>query len=133
MAFKTATGGNVMLSVSVVVPVGRWTGNWTTALSNVTQSDGNGGTSYFPTNMDPTWSFDAARDDTNYPEAIGLTSGTVVSTLYFRLGAETKADKVVNTTVESVTPVCDPSSNEVVRVTVSGKGGLVTYHQNLPT
>src|SRR5581483_4800306 len=127
MSLRSATGGHVYIGTSapVIVPVGKWTGNWRTILANVTQSDCGGGTVYFPTNTDPSWSLSVARDDVLYPEILGLQTGTVIAALFFRLGAGTKADRVSNTTVESVDVENDPQTGEVVRVNVSGKGGTL--------
>jgi len=135
MALTSATGGSVYIGASspTIVPNGSWNGNWRTILANVTQSDCGGATKYFPTNHDPSWTISLCRDDTAYPEAVGLTTGTVIAAIFFRLGSATKADKIVNTTVESVDPVVDTATGEVVRVTITGKGGLVTFNQNLPS
>lgn len=125
MAFTSAKGGNVVLGATTV-PVGRWSASWRGILPNVTQSDNPGATLFYPTIQDNSWSFRLTRDDLAFPEAVGFKFGTVLSTVKFLLGATGRCDQITNTTVESVDPECDSESGEVIRVTVSGKGGLVT-------
>lgn len=132
MTLKSAHGGNVQVGTGtpVVVPVGRWSGNWRVRDADVTQSDSGGATLYLAVVQDNEWEFTVARDDTTFPEAVGLAQGTVVSVLWFKLGAGTKADKLTNTLVCEVAVVTD-NQNDVVRVTVRGKGGLLTPNQTI--
>jgi hypothetical protein len=132
MALQSAHGGHVEVGTGppVVVPNQRWSANWRVRRSEVTQSDSGGSTLEFAVVQENMWEFSCARDDTNFPEAIGLASGTIVGTMWFKLGAGAKADKLVNTTVEEVSPVVD-NTNDVVRVTVRGKGGKVTPNQTI--
>lgn len=132
MSLQSAHGGSVQLGTGapVVVPVGRWSGNWRARLAEVTQSDSGGATLEFPVVQENMWEFSCARDDTNFPEALGLTPGAIMSTVWFKLGAGAKADKLVNTTVEEVSPVSD-NTNDVVRVTVRGRGGKLTPNQTI--
>lgn len=132
MTLKSGHGGSVQVGTGTIttVPVGRWSGNWKIRDSDVTQSDGGGSTHYFAVVKDPEWEFSAARDDTNFPEAVGLEEGTTVAVLWFKLGAGDKADKLVGTLVTEVSPVCD-NAGDVVRVTVRGKGGVITKNQTI--
>jgi hypothetical protein len=132
MPLQSAHSGHVELGTGapVIVPNQRWNGNWRVRLSEVTQSDSGGSTLEFPVVQENMWEFSAARDDANFPEAIGLTPGTIQAVMWFKLGAGNKADKLVNTTVEEVNPVVD-NTNDVVRVTVRGKGGKVTPNQTI--
>lgn len=134
MALKSATGGNLMFPGApvIVVPVGRWTGSWRTIVANVTQTDCGGATAGFPTNQNNTWTARLARDDVNFPEAVGLASGTVIPEIHFKLGAANKTDKLVNTVVESVETENDAETGEVVRCTITGRDGFVTHNQNPP-
>lgn len=132
MALQSAHGGNVQVGTGTptVVPVGRWNGNWRLRDAEVTQSDSGGATLYFPVVQDNDWEWSCARDDTNFPEAVGFTGGAIIPVLWFKLGAGAKADKLTNTMVTDVSPVVD-NTNDVVRVTVRGKGGFVTKNQNI--
>lgn len=131
MTFSSATGGHVYLGV-VIVPVGRWTGNWRNIIPNVTQSDCGGATLYFPTNQDNAWSFRVARDDVNYPEILGLAQGTIIAALAFGLGDSGLCDLLENTTVESLDKENDVETGEVVRITISGRGGFLTANEPVP-
>lgn len=132
MSLQSAHGGSVQVGTGppVVVPVGRWSGNWRVRTAEVTQSDSGGCTLEFPVVQENEWEMTLARDDTAFPEAVGLDGGTIVAVLYFKLGAGAKADKLENTTVTEVSPVVD-NTNDVVRVTVRGKGGKVTKNQTI--
>lgn len=125
MSLKSAHGGAIKLLGSVVVPTDRWSGTWRVRDAEVTQSDSGGCTLYFPIVQDNEWEWTAARDDTGYPEAIGMAGGTIISDIRFKLGAGASCDKLTNTTVTEVSPVVD-NKGDVVRVTVRGKGGLLT-------
>lgn len=125
MSLRSGNGGAIKVSGTVVVPTDRWSASWTARLAEVTQSDSGGASLYFPVVQDNSWEWTAARDDTNYPEAVGLTPGAILSDIRFKLGAGAACDKLTNTTVESVDPVCD-NKGDVIRVTVRGKGGALT-------
>jgi hypothetical protein len=129
---RSGNGGSVGIGTGtvVVVPVGRWNGNWRSRDAEVTQSDSGGGTVYFHVVYDPEWEFTAARDDVLFPESLGFTEGSAIAVLWFKLGAGTKADKVVNTFVSEVNTVCD-NAGDVVRVTVRGKGGVRSASQTI--
>ena len=133
MALKSAHGGHVEVGTGggiVIVPNQRWSGNWRSVNADVTQSDSGGSTLKFPVLQDNSWEFSAARDDAAFPEAVGLAPGDIVDVMWFKLGAGAKADKLENTTVDEVSPVVD-NTNDVVRVTVRGSGGLVTPNQTI--
>ena len=130
MALQSGHGGYV--KTTVAVPVGRWSGNWRSRLGEVTKSDSGGGTRFKAVVQDNQWSFECPRDDVAFPEAAGLTQGADVATLIFKLGAGDKADILSNTTVEDVSPTCD-NQGDVVRVTVSGKGGTLAPNQTIPS
>ncbi len=137
MAFSSAAAGNLMIPGSpvVTIPNARWSASWRAMTPNVTQSSGlvAGATLYQGTIQDNTWEWRCARDDTNYPEAVGFVPGVTIAELHFKLGSTSKTDKIVYTTVESVDPECDSESGEVIRVTIRGKGGLVTKNQTPPS
>jgi hypothetical protein len=129
MAFKSATGGHIVLPntpSNIVIPNGKWVGTWTTAGPNVTQSDCGGAEVSFGTNQTNRWSAELVRDDTSFPEAIGLEDGTTVPVMYFKIGAGDTYYKLQNTFVETVEVICDTASHEPVRCTLSGKSGLKT-------
>ena len=133
MALQSAHGGSVQTGTGgaiVVVPVARWSANWRVRTAEVTQSDSGGCTLEFAVVQENEWEFSCARDDTNFPEAVGFTPGTIIAIAWFKLGAGAKADKLTNTTVTEVAPVVD-NTNDVVRVTVRGKGGKVTANQTI--
>lgn len=132
MALKSGHGGSVQVGTGtpVVVPVGRWEGNWRSRNTEVTQSDSGGCSLYFAVVQDNQYTFSVARDDTNYPEAVGFTIGTVIGTLWFKLGAGTKADKLTNSTVEEVNTITD-NMGDVVRVNIRGHGGFLTPNQTI--
>lgn len=127
MSLRSGHGGAIKVGGTTVVPTDRWSGNWRVRDAEVTQSDSGGATLYFPVVQDNEWEWTAARDDTNYPEAVGLAPGAILADIRFKLGAGSACDKLVNTLVTEVSPVCD-NKGDVVRVTVRGKGGVVTYN-----
>lgn len=124
MALRSANGGAIYLGPLVEVSTQRWSGNWRVRDSDITQSD-IACTLFMPVVQDNSWEWSAARDDVDYPEALGLAPGDIVAEIFFKLGAGTLADKLENTMVEEVSNVVD-NANEVVRVTVRGKGGFLT-------
>jgi hypothetical protein len=132
MSLKSAHGGSVQIGTGsiTVVPVGRWNGNWRYRDAEVTQSDSGGSTLYLGVVQDNEYEFSLCRDDTNYPEALGLSQGSVIAVLWFKLGSGTKADKLVNSLITEVSPVVD-NTNDVVRVNIRGKGGLLTPNQTI--
>lgn len=133
MSLQSAHGGSVQTGTGeaiIVIPVGRWNGNWRVRTAEVTQSDSGGSTLEFPVVQENEWEISLARDDAAFPEAVGLDGGTIVPLMWFKLGAGAKADRLVNTTVTEVAPVVD-NTNDVVRVTVRGKGGKVTKNQTI--
>lgn len=115
---------------AAVVDVSNWQGNWQHRLSEVSTS-GTSGTRYAPVRIDPSWTASFPIDSAGYPEALGFTSGAVLSAIAFKYSAD-KCDIVANTTIESVQKSSD-NNNDVPRVVVSGKGGDITYGQALPT
>jgi hypothetical protein len=129
---NTGNGGYVIIagSPNVTAHNGMWTLNKMNRLGEVTNS-AYGGSQYAPCLQDPSWTIEIPRDDTLFPEALGLIQGTFITTLWFKLGSVNKADRLDATTVESVNEVCD-NKGDVIRVTVTGKGGMVTNNQSLP-
>lgn len=109
---------------AVVVDVTRWSGNWSGRLAEVTNS-GSTGTRYAPVIPDPSWQVDLPLDDPNFPEVIGWYFGQIIPVMYFKHSS--KADKLTNTTIESVEKSADATA-DVPRVTVRGKGGTLTYN-----
>lgn len=132
MALQSGHGGSVQMGTGsiTVVPVGMWRGNWRVREADVTQSDGGGSTHYQSVVTDPEWEFSAARDDTLFPESLGLGEGTIVAVMWFKHGAGTKADKLTGTLVVEVNPDVD-NKGDVVRVTVRGKGGIILKNQTI--
>lgn len=125
MALRSGHGGATKVGGATVVSTDRWSGTWRVRDAEVTQSDSGGATLYQGVVEDNEWEWTAARDDTNYPEAVGMAGGTIITDIRFKLGAGTACDKLVNTLVTEVSPVCD-NKGDVVRVTVRGKGGKLT-------
>ncbi len=130
MAIPTAQK-SIYVGTSAIV-VSRWAGNWGNRLAEVTTSGNTGGTAYAPVINDPQWTAEFPQDDTNYPEALGFTPGLVIAKMFFDSGAlataAQRADKILNTTIESVDKTTD-SSGDVPRIVVRGKGGAITYNQ----
>lgn len=127
MALQSGHGGYVK-AATLVIPVATWQANWRVRDAEATQSDSGGCSLYLPVVQDNSWEFHVGRDDTLFPEAVGLTIGAVISTMYFKLGAGTKGDKLTTTLITEVSPVVD-NLGDLVRVTVRGKGGYVTPNQ----
>lgn len=123
MAYETSLGGNVLIGATVV-PVGQWQGNWTARLAEVTVSS-SPGTRFAKVVQHNQWSAQFPMDSVNFPEVLGFTPGVVISVLWFKLGANAKADKLENSTVETVTKVCNPLG-DVIRIDVTGQGGDLT-------
>lgn len=130
MALQSAHGGYVKIASATALAVERWSANWRVRDAEVTQSDSGGSTLYMSVCEDNDWEYSCARDDTTFPETAGFAPGTIIATLFFKLGAGAKADKLVNTLVTDVSPVVD-NKGDVVRVTVRGKGGNVTADQSI--
>lgn len=130
---QTANGGYVSLAgtPNVTAHNSMWTLNDMNRLAEVTNS-AYGGSQFAPTLQDPSWTIEIPRDDTLFPEALGFVSGTFITSLWFKLGAENKTHRVNATTVETVTTVND-NKGDVIRVTVTGKGGTVQRNQAVPT
>ncbi len=134
MAFQSAAGGDVLSGTYTIpafrVPVAVWSAAWRVKDTECNQADSGGGSLALPVIQDNSWEWRCARDDAQYPEAVGFEGGQLIPTMHFTLGGGSKADKLENTLVIEVAPVCDAESGEVVRVTVKGKGGTVT--KNVP-
>lgn len=129
----SGNGGYVQVAAGAgnIQHTSQWTGNWMNRLAEVTNS-AFPGSQYAPTLPDPSWTIEVPRDDTLYPEALGFYAGQFLPTVYFRLGADSKFDRVQATTVESVQKVCN-NAGDVVRLTISGKGGSMTYNVAAPS
>lgn len=124
MALRSGNGGSVKVDGGSAIATDRWNGNWRIRDAEVTQSDSGGGTLYMAVVEDNEWEWTAARDDVNYPEALGMAPGNIVS-MRFKLGAGSLCDRLDSTLITEVSPVVD-NKGDVVRVTVRGKGGLLT-------
>ena len=107
-----------------------WTLNLANRLAEVTNSSF-GGSLYAATLQDPSWTMEVPRDDTLYPEALGFTQGVFIASLYFKIGAEAKCHRIDSTSIESVNYVCD-QKGDVVRVSITGKGGMATLNVSVP-
>ena len=129
----SGNGGYIQLAAggANIQHVSQWTGNWMNRLAEVTNS-GFAGSQYAPTLPDPSWSINLPRDDTAFPEALAIVEGTILANVYFKLGADSKYERVQMTTVESVQKVCN-NAGDVVRITITGKGGIVTHNTSAPT
>ncbi len=132
MSIPSGNGGFIQLATGAgnIQHVSMWTGNWANRLAEVTNS-GFAGSQYAPTLPDPSWSISLPRDDTAYPEALGITPGAFLANVWFKLGADSKYDKVSATTVEAVQKECN-SAGDVVRITITGKGGSLTLNTTGP-
>lgn len=111
--------------------VSMWRGNWRVRDSDTTTS-GQTATRYSSVIPDNSWTIEMPRDSVNFPTMLGLTVGTTLSTLVFKLGADTKCDIVSNTLITDIDKVCNPGG-DVVRITISGKGGSLLQDQAVPT
>lgn len=133
MSIPSANGGYVSIGAGGgnTQHVARWTGDWMNRLAEVTTS-AYGGAQYTSALEDPSWSFEVPRDSTAFPEALNFKPGYFFSDIWFKLGADTVADRVSNTTVERVSKE-NNNAGEVVRITVSGRGGKVLFNQALPS
>jgi hypothetical protein len=125
---SACSGQNPVFVNGFVVPVGQWTGDWVAVLADVTTS-GTRGTRYVPVITDCSWSITMPHDDPFFAEAIGLGTGAIIAVMHFR-HTQTRGDKLENTTVERVQRVSD--AKDVVRVTVSGKGGALSNDVLVP-
>lgn len=128
MSIPSGNGGFIQLAAGTpnIQHVSMWTGNWANRLAEVSNS-GFAGSQYAPTLPDPSWSISLPRDDAAFPEALGLVAGAFLANVYFKLGADSKFDRVQATTVEAVQKECN-SAGDVVRITITGKGGIATYN-----
>lgn len=124
MAFLSGNGGEVIVG-AVTLHVAKWEGNFGARLVENTNSNTSGATSYDKVVDDASWTIEIPLDDTNLPDTdAGLTGGTKV-TIKFYLGAGAKFYQLTNTTVEEIRPSND-NAQDIVRVTVTGKGGAIT-------
>lgn len=78
------------------------------------------------------WSFELPVDAASTPTAAGLTPGTTVTSLWFRVGSSATYHRIQSTTVERVAPVND-NTGQPYRETVSGRGGTITRYGAAPS
>ena len=126
MAIPGSQGGHIYNGATAIY-VSQHTTNWMGRGTEVTVSN-NGFAMFAPTIIEASWSAEFPLDDPNFPEVIGLVPNTVAANpFYFKHGNSTKADKLVDTYIESVQKV-KSATGDVVRVSVSGKGGTLTVN-----
>lgn len=124
MAFLSGNGGEIIVG-STTVHVATWEGNFGSRLVENTNSNTSGASNYEKVVDDCSWTAECPLDDTNLPDTdAGLNGGAQV-TVKFYLGAGTKFYQLTNTTVEEVRARND-NATDIVRVTVTGKGGSLT-------
>lgn len=94
-------------------------------LADVSTSGNAGGAIHAPVIRDAQWSAELPIDDATTIEALlGGGSGYVIADLRFYTAAA-RYDKLVNTTIASITKSTDATS-DVPRIAVSGQGGVLT-------
>lgn len=128
----SAAGGFVTLTNAMAqIDVSMWRGSWVFRDTETTTS-GQTATRYSGVIQDNSWTIEMPRDSVNFPTFVGLTNGTTLAQLVFKHGTDTKCDILTNTLITSTEKTCNPS-NDVVRITISGKGGSLLQDQAIPS
>jgi hypothetical protein len=123
MSFWTGNGGEIVVG-AVTLHVTKWTVRKTARLAEATHS-GTTATNFEKVVPHFEWTAEVPWDDTNMPDVdAGLAEGAKV-TIVFHDGASGKTFTLTNTSVETLEQVND-NENDIIRVTVSGKGGTLT-------
>lgn len=123
MAFHSGNGSTLTVG-AVVLHVKRLTLRKGARLVENTHS-GTASSNFEKVVGDHSWTCEIPWDDTNLPDTdAGLVEGAKV-TLTFTKGGSGKAALLTNTTVETLEDVMD-NEGDIIRTTVSGKGGVLT-------
>ena len=119
MALRSSHGGSVKLN-GVVIPHEQSVVDNGSRLDDITQTDSGGAnnpcTIYGFVREDNTAEIRVKRDDAAYFEVLGLAVGTIVTVIYFKLGAGNLADALYNSTVERVVNSISPKDKFVEAV-----------------
>lgn len=119
----SGNGGHIKIGAATY-DIGKWTLNKDPRLKESTLSS-NTGTRYKKVITDPSWTIELPPDAATMPEVVGLTEGTVIALLKFKVGESALYYSLVNTTVGPI-DIDDDNAQDVVRVRLSGKGGDVS-------
>ncbi len=129
MSAISGTGGYISVAGSpdVRVDIQRWVLNLPNRIAEITSS-ADTASKFKGTIPDATIQISLLADDTTYPETSGLSAGTTIN-LSLKLGTLAKFHNFTSTTVESVNTT-DDSTQDVIRMEVTCRGGEVALYQN---
>jgi hypothetical protein len=119
-AFVVGTGAGTEVGIFT------WTLNKDPRLAETTNSGTGGSTRYKRTVKDNSWTIELPVDSDQILETVlSLDSGSELAQVKFQLGESALAYTLTNTTVETMVPVVN-NQNDIVRMTITGKGGALT-------
>lgn len=126
MSFVSGNGGKISnMTATKDLTIGVWEGNFGARLTENTNSSTGGATNYEKVVDDPSWSAEVPLDLQNLPDTdVGFTGGAKVNAKFF-LGGSVKFYTLTGTTIEEVR-VRDDNAQDIVRATITGKGGAIT-------
>lgn len=131
MAFWSGLGGYVVVTTpttnSTRLDVSKWTLRKTSRLVENTNS-GSVATNFEAVVPNYEWTIEVPWDSVNIPDTnVGLVEGAKV-TIQFFTGASGLSQILVDTSVESNEEV-DDDANDIIRETISGKGGYLSLRE----
>lgn len=126
MAYWSGLGGYMVVGATRL-DINKWTLRKTARLVENTNS-GSVATNFNAVVPHYEWTVEVPWDSVNIPDTdVGLVEGAQV-TITFYTGASGKYQTLVATTVESNEEV-DDDANDIIRETISGKGGYLSFRE----
>src|SRR5437016_3676642 len=126
--FVSGNGGYITVTVPSGAPVRLDIKKWTLKKTSKNVENTHSGTP--STNFEHVvphyeWDVEVPIDITNFPDAATLLREGTKATITFYLGTSGKFDVLSNTLVQDLSDV-DDNSEDILRTTVTGKGGTLT-------
>jgi hypothetical protein len=122
MAFISGNGGSISVG-GTTLNIAKWTLRKGARLTENTHS-GTPSTNFENVVGDNSGTIEIPWDSANIPDSLGLVSGAK-GTIIFNLGTSGKFHTLTNTTIEVGEDV-DDNAQDIIRTTVSFKGGVLT-------
>lgn len=124
MSFWSGVGGEILVGATAL-NIGKWKLRAEPRLVENSHTGVADGTNFEKTRLHCTWDLEIPWDDTALPDTdVGL-SGTSKVTITFKMGASGKTYVLTNTSPGPL-DIANDSENDIVRVTLSGQGGILT-------